>query len=568
MTVATTSLLAGPFIGTGADAALAFAFKCFATGDLEVVRDGTVLAYGADYTVNLNLDQDNSPGGAVNILAAANTLAAEIYVRLDMAESQPTALPAQGNWSPKVVEKALDRLALIAKQISLKLNRALIAPIGETLGALPIAALRAGKFLAFDAGGLLTASAGTGADAGLRTDLAAAGGSALVGFAGGIPNAGLPYRYVKAGSLLTPGSGGELFSTTEGACGDIYYWGREYSGVKAPGASGVTNYGYGPALWQYDARTDTADAGSDFVRVGSFRTVFGGTTAKGGRIGLLGEVYQQLGATNVLNTNRNYVGLVGQATTDSGDGGTDTGAGAKGAYFGLNGVAMVRAGATDLLEATGAEINTYVKAGASIRYLCGSTIVGVNEVRGAEVDAALEIGGGSAGSGFGPHIGWKFGILFSDIHGADPTYSGSTLIGSYWGGTAGLRPITHGVDLSGFAISGAIIQGARAALSESGLLLGADGGTSGNSTITAGNGATNASLVLKGKGTGTTNLADSAGVNRVVVDSVRGVVLAPVASSAPTQNGELSVEATNNTTLTFRFKGSDGVVRSGTVTLA
>jgi hypothetical protein len=36
----------------------------------------------------------------------------------------------------------------------------------------------------------------------------------------------------------------------------------------------------------------------------------------------------------------------------------------------------------------------------------------------------------------------------------------------------------------------------------------------------------------------------------------------------PVDNGDLTIETTSNTTLTFRLKGSDGTVRSGTVTLA
>lgn len=44
--------------------------------------------------------------------------------------------------------------------------------------------------------------------------------------------------------------------------------------------------------------------------------------------------------------------------------------------------------------------------------------------------------------------------------------------------------------------------------------------------------------------------------------------LAPSASLTPANNGDLVVEATNNTTLTFKFKGSDGTVRSGTITLS
>jgi len=49
---------------------------------------------------------------------------------------------------------------------------------------------------------------------------------------------------------------------------------------------------------------------------------------------------------------------------------------------------------------------------------------------------------------------------------------------------------------------------------------------------------------------------------------VRSVIQQPPASITPASNGDYVVEATNNTTLTFRLRGSDGVVRSATLTLA
>lgn len=48
----------------------------------------------------------------------------------------------------------------------------------------------------------------------------------------------------------------------------------------------------------------------------------------------------------------------------------------------------------------------------------------------------------------------------------------------------------------------------------------------------------------------------------------RDVFMSPSSSLSPSANGDLCIEATNNTTLTFKYKGSDGVVRSGTVTLS
>ena len=53
------------------------------------------------------------------------------------------------------------------------------------------------------------------------------------------------------------------------------------------------------------------------------------------------------------------------------------------------------------------------------------------------------------------------------------------------------------------------------------------------------------------------------------IDTIPGDVTFTTSSSVtPTNNGDLVIEATNNTTLTFKLKGSDGTVRSGTLTLS
>lgn len=46
------------------------------------------------------------------------------------------------------------------------------------------------------------------------------------------------------------------------------------------------------------------------------------------------------------------------------------------------------------------------------------------------------------------------------------------------------------------------------------------------------------------------------------------LILTPSSSVAPANNGELVVEATNDTTLTFKLKGSDGTVRTASITLS
>jgi hypothetical protein len=116
MTVETTSRIAGPWTGTGADATLAFSFKCFDASEILVTRDDAPLGLVTDYSVSLNADQESAPGGSVTILAASNTIGSTVVVRGNTPVKQATSLPSQASWSPKVVEKALDRLAMILQE--------------------------------------------------------------------------------------------------------------------------------------------------------------------------------------------------------------------------------------------------------------------------------------------------------------------------------------------------------------------------------------------------------------------------------------------------------------------
>jgi hypothetical protein len=51
------------------------------------------------------------------------------------------------------------------------------------------------------------------------------------------------------------------------------------------------------------------------------------------------------------------------------------------------------------------------------------------------------------------------------------------------------------------------------------------------------------------------------------IDHLGNPIFQPQASVTPANNGQLMIQATSNTSLTFKFKGSDGVVRSGSITL-
>jgi len=64
-----------------------------------------------------------------------------------------------------------------------------------------------------------------------------------------------------------------------------------------------------------------------------------------------------------------------------------------------------------------------------------------------------------------------------------------------------------------------------------------------------------------------TTTASDALAERVYLDHLGNVILNMNSSVTPANNGQLMVEATSNTSLTFKYKGSDGVVRSGSITL-
>lgn len=89
----------------------------------------------------------------------------------------------------------------------------------------------------------------------------------------------------------------------------------------------------------------------------------------------------------------------------------------------------------------------------------------------------------------------------------------------------------------------------------------------GNFGFTASDGDGNATWEIK------TRVADTL-ATRLQVDNTGTVkatgdfIHTPSTSKSPTSNGELMFEATNDTTITVKYKGSDGVVRSGTISLS
>ena len=135
MTITATARLAGPYTGNGVSTAFAFSFKVFAQADVDVVFANaagveTTLVLDSDYSVTLNGDQDTSPGGTVTYPISGSPMAApnKIAIIGGTDYTQTAALPTGGAYNAVVVERALDRLAVMAQQLLLTVTKTVRLP--------------------------------------------------------------------------------------------------------------------------------------------------------------------------------------------------------------------------------------------------------------------------------------------------------------------------------------------------------------------------------------------------------------------------------------------------------
>lgn len=158
MTISSENRKAGPFTGNGSTTSFPFTFKVFAKSDLQVVRRDAngvehVLVLDSDYSVTLNADQDNDPGGAVTFPLAGSALPSTQTLTIAGALDylQPADITNQGGFYPQVVEDALDRAVILVQQLKTLLNGAIQLPISTPAGVstqLPVP--EANKILAWN----------------------------------------------------------------------------------------------------------------------------------------------------------------------------------------------------------------------------------------------------------------------------------------------------------------------------------------------------------------------------------------------------------------------------------
>ena len=143
MAVSTTNRKAGPFVGNDATTVFPFTFKVFDAEDLLVVLTDDVLVENTlvldtDYTVILNGDQDDDPGGSVT-LADALVTDNLLTITSQVEPTQTVVLTSQGGFFPSVLNRAFDKLTIIAQQLSETVGRTIRLPLSSTAnGELPV----------------------------------------------------------------------------------------------------------------------------------------------------------------------------------------------------------------------------------------------------------------------------------------------------------------------------------------------------------------------------------------------------------------------------------------------
>jgi hypothetical protein len=178
MTISSTSNKAS-FNGSGTTGPFAFTFKTFTEADLEVISTDlsdveATLVLTTDYTVGLNADQNNNPGGSVTtIVAMASGYKLTIVRTVDAL--QETDITNGGGFYPEVIENALDRATMLAQQNAEQISRAILVGVSsETSPAALLASINAAEVSASSSASSASSSATSASASAVAADADAA----------------------------------------------------------------------------------------------------------------------------------------------------------------------------------------------------------------------------------------------------------------------------------------------------------------------------------------------------------------------------------------------------------
>ena len=220
MTISTEAIKAGPFAGNASTTTFSFSYKVFSTtgSDLAVVFTNSsgvesTKTLTTDYSVSLNADQDNSPGGSITTTGVWSPIAVgeKITILNEPNYTQGTDLVSGGGFFPNVIEDALDRSTILARRADEKVTRSIQIPVSDSAGTtveLPSNTLRANKAIVFDADGDVGVSVDNYVDQTTVTaaSAAAASASALVAQSSASAVA-FPFTFSTTTTMANPGAG-------------------------------------------------------------------------------------------------------------------------------------------------------------------------------------------------------------------------------------------------------------------------------------------------------------------------------------------------------------------------
>lgn len=143
MTTPSTPRKAGPYLGDGTQTTWTFEFKVFAESDIAVtiadaVGDKMMLTLNSDYTVELNENQETSPGGTVTYPLPPGPgddpvpnlpTGSRLSIIGNVPYEQTLDIPTGGNFNPIALENQLDRTTMQVQQLAEELSRAVRIPV-------------------------------------------------------------------------------------------------------------------------------------------------------------------------------------------------------------------------------------------------------------------------------------------------------------------------------------------------------------------------------------------------------------------------------------------------------
>lgn len=162
MTVNTTNITSGPYIGNGVTDTYAYNFRVKDKTQLKVFEtdtsgNETELTVDTDYTVS---GVGNDAGGTITRTAGALPTDYTWYIRANYSTTQETALPSQGPFFPDVHEDAFDKLTFLVQQLYDLNSRSFRISESESdvasIVEVPPVAQRANKVISFDPNGVMT----------------------------------------------------------------------------------------------------------------------------------------------------------------------------------------------------------------------------------------------------------------------------------------------------------------------------------------------------------------------------------------------------------------------------